>query len=94
MLMKGVKYLCEDVHKAATTLPINFHSQQCELRAAALPVPPAQGCGSACPAGEAGFKCDRHDSAYRDFEGDLHQLTSIKFILLHWLDEIGIQSNT
>lgn len=29
--MKDVKYLCEDVHKTATILPINFHSQQCKL---------------------------------------------------------------
>lgn len=70
--MKGVKYLCEDVHKAATTLPVNFHSQQCELSSAALPVPPAQGCGSAFPPGEAAFEHDRHNSAHRDFEGAFH----------------------
>lgn len=26
--MKDVEYLCEDAHKTATTLLINFHSQQ------------------------------------------------------------------
>lgn len=28
--MKDVKYLCEDVHKPATVLLVNFHSQQCK----------------------------------------------------------------
>lgn len=29
--MEDVKYLCEDIHKTATMLPINFHSQQYKL---------------------------------------------------------------
>lgn len=39
--MKDVKYLCEDIHKTATTLPINFQSQQCKL-SALLPSQPSQ----------------------------------------------------
>lgn len=34
--MEDVKYLCEDVHKTATVLPINFYSQQCK-RSTLLP---------------------------------------------------------
>lgn len=39
--MKDVKYLCEDIHKTATMLPINFHSQQCKL-STLLPSQPSQ----------------------------------------------------
>ena len=29
--MKYVKYFCEDVHKTAPMLPINFHSEQYKM---------------------------------------------------------------
>jgi len=39
------------------------------------------GCGSAHAAGEAGFKCNRHDPSYVDFEGASCQLTLIQLTL-------------
>lgn len=85
--MKDVKYLCEDVHKTAIMLPINFHSQQHKPS----PLLPSQSRQRRLSAGsEAAAACTQREklalsttgtTSHIDFEVAFCQLTSMRVIL-------------